>query len=103
MRSLWLILLSVTINFILGISLLFVALYAFIFISSQGVDIGEEMPFFYILIGIILIIFYSIFLIVPNQYLFRKTSHSNALYITINLISFGTGIFVAINIFKNWS
>lgn len=103
MRKYRFIVMSTIINFALGIALLFVAFYAFIFISSYGVDVGEEMPYFYIPIGIFFIIAYIAAFTIPNRYLFQKASHNKGYYIVINLISFVIGIIWSINIFRNWS
>lgn len=103
MKKYGLIVISTIINFALGIALLFVAFYAFIFISSYGVDVGEEMPYFYIPVGIFFIIAYIVLFTVPNRYLLQKTSYNKGYYIIINLISFVMGIIWSIIIFRNWS
>lgn len=103
MRKYGFIVISTIINFALGIALLFVAFYAFIFISSYGVDVGEEMPYFYIPVGILFIIAYIVLFIVPNRYLLQKTSYNKGYYIIINLVSFVIGVIWSIIIFKNWS
>ncbi|WP_105616381.1 hypothetical protein [Vallitalea okinawensis] len=103
MRKIRLMIVSAILNFALGFLLLFVAFYSFIFITGYGVDVGEEMTYLYIPLGILIIIIYMLLFISSNYYLIRKLPKIKNIYIIINLVSFCIGVLWTFIIFKNWN
>lgn len=93
MKKIVLLIISAVLNFLVGISILFVAFNVLLFINGFGVKVGE----------ILLMIACVFLLIVPNKFLYKKASDNKKLYIIISLISFIFGFIGSINIFRNWN
>ncbi len=88
MKKIILLIISVILSFLFGISILFVAMNVFFYVNGFGISI----------VDILIMIPLVFLLIVPNILIYKKACDNKKLFIIINIISVILGFILSVSI-----